>query len=188
MNRDRRIVCHGDTEKSRVLSAYMVGSSCGTSWTVYPPLSASGHPVNRLAFFWSEFYFVIFMVTIKNLNMATIKMHRAISISLEHLSLFLWTIESMFDFQSCGLELLESFFHGFNFNFMVKYVSSSVGWFHRFACSFLLIILLIFPSLVLLILMVPSVALLNELLYNRSLPTFIHQYFDENLLCPTRFF
>lgn len=76
-----------------ILSACLVDRSCGTRWTIYPPLSTRGHPGNRvdLAIFSlhcsgvsSILGGINFMTTVKNIRRA--------SISLEHLSLFVWTV------------------------------------------------------------------------------------------------
>nr|BAT21227.1 cytochrome c oxidase subunit I [Rhabditophanes sp. KR3021] len=76
-----------------ILDACFVDSGCGTSWTVYPPLSTMGHPGSSvdLAIFSlhcsgisSILGGINFMCTTKNL--------RSSSISLEHMSLFVWTV------------------------------------------------------------------------------------------------
>nr|YP_004927920.1 cytochrome c oxidase subunit I [Cucullanus robustus]ACV96768.1 cytochrome c oxidase subunit I [Cucullanus robustus] len=76
-----------------ILDSCFVDSGCGTSWTVYPPLSTTGHPGNSvdLAIFSlhcagvsSILGAINFMTTTKNL--------RSSSISLEHMSLFVWTV------------------------------------------------------------------------------------------------
>ena len=76
-----------------ILDACFVDMGCGTSWTVYPPLSTMGHPGGRvdLAIFSlhcagvrSILGAINFMTTTKNL--------RSSSISLEHMSLFVWTV------------------------------------------------------------------------------------------------
>nr|YP_008992254.1 cytochrome c oxidase subunit I [Bursaphelenchus xylophilus]ACV96744.1 cytochrome c oxidase subunit I [Bursaphelenchus xylophilus]BAV78616.1 cytochrome c oxidase subunit I [Bursaphelenchus xylophilus] len=76
-----------------LLDACFVDTGAGTSWTVYPPLSTLGHPGGSvdLAIFSlhcagasSILGGINFMCTTKNL--------RSSSISLEHMSLFVWTI------------------------------------------------------------------------------------------------
>nr|UWI71681.1 cytochrome c oxidase subunit I [Strongyloides fuelleborni fuelleborni] len=76
-----------------LLTACFVDSGCGTSWTVYPPLSTLGHPGSsvdlaifalHLAGVSSILGAINFMCTTKNL--------RSSSISLEHMSLFVWTV------------------------------------------------------------------------------------------------
>nr|ADU78509.1 cytochrome c oxidase subunit I [Baylisascaris ailuri] len=76
-----------------ILDACFVDMGCGTSWTVYPPLSTMGHPGSSvdLAIFSlhcagvsSILGAINFMTTTKNL--------RSSSISLEHMSLFVWTV------------------------------------------------------------------------------------------------
>lgn len=71
----------------------LVDRGCGTRWVVYPPLSTLGHPGSRvdLAIFRlhcagvsSILGGINFITTTKNL--------RARSVSLEHMSLFVWTI------------------------------------------------------------------------------------------------
>nr|UFQ24442.1 cytochrome c oxidase subunit 1 [Pingus sinensis] len=76
-----------------ILDCCFVDLGCGTSWTVYPPLSTLGHPGSSvdLAIFSlhcagvsSILGAINFMTTTKNL--------RSSSISLEHMSLFVWTV------------------------------------------------------------------------------------------------
>lgn len=76
-----------------LLDSSFVDIGCGTSWTVYPPLRTLGHPGRRvdLAIFSlhcagarSILGGINFMCTTKNL--------RSSSISLEHISLFVWTV------------------------------------------------------------------------------------------------
>nr|BCD52213.1 cytochrome c oxidase subunit I [Strongyloides procyonis] len=76
-----------------VFLACFVDNGLGTSWTIYPPLSTSGHPGSSvdLAIFGlhlsgisSILGGINFMCTIKNL--------RSGSVSLNNMSLFIWTI------------------------------------------------------------------------------------------------
>ena len=76
-----------------LLDSSLVDSGCGTSWVVYPPLRTLGHPGNSvdLAIFSlhcagvsSILGGINFITTTKNL--------RRSSVSLEHISLFVWTI------------------------------------------------------------------------------------------------
>lgn len=76
-----------------ILDSGFVDMGCGTSWVVYPPLRTLGHPGNRvdLAIFRlhcagvsSILGGINFITTTKNL--------RRSSVSLEHMSLFVWTI------------------------------------------------------------------------------------------------
>lgn len=76
-----------------ILDACFVDIGCGTSWTIYPPLSTLGHPGRSvdLAIFSihcagvsSILGAINFITTTKNL--------RSSSISLEHISLFVWTV------------------------------------------------------------------------------------------------
>lgn len=76
-----------------ILVSIFVETGAGTRWTVYPPLSTLGHPNRRvdLAIFSlhcagvsSILGGINFMTTVKNL--------RRSRISLEHMSLFVWTV------------------------------------------------------------------------------------------------
>jgi cytochrome c oxidase subunit 1 len=76
-----------------LLDSGFVDTGCGTSWVLYPPLSTMGHPGSSvdLAIFSlhcagasSILGGINFIVTTKNL--------RSSCISLEHISLFVWTI------------------------------------------------------------------------------------------------
>lgn len=76
-----------------LLDSGFVDMGCGTRWVVYPPLRTLGHPGNSvdLAIFSlhcagvsSILGGINFITTTKNL--------RSRSISLEHMSLFVWTI------------------------------------------------------------------------------------------------
>jgi len=76
-----------------LLDSGFVDTGCGTSWVVYPPLSTLGHPGRSvdLAIFSlhcagvsSILGGINFITTTKNL--------RSRSISLEHMSLFVWTV------------------------------------------------------------------------------------------------
>lgn len=76
-----------------LLDSGFVDSGCGTSWVVYPPLSTLGHPGSSvdLAIFSlhcagvsSILGGINFMTTTKNL--------RSSSVSIEHMSLFVWTV------------------------------------------------------------------------------------------------
>jgi len=76
-----------------ILVSIFVETGAGTSWTVYPPLRTLGHPNRRvdLAIFSlhcagvsSILGGINFMTTVKNL--------RRSRISLEHISLFVWTV------------------------------------------------------------------------------------------------
>jgi cytochrome c oxidase subunit 1 len=76
-----------------LLDSGFVDRGCGTSWVVYPPLRTIGHPGNSvdLAIFSlhcagvsSILGGINFITTVKNL--------RRSSVSIEHISLFVWTI------------------------------------------------------------------------------------------------
>lgn len=76
-----------------ILCAVLVDSSCGTSWTIYPPLRTSGHPGSRVDLailslhcsgISSIFGGINFMCTVKNM--------RSSSLSLEHITMFVWTV------------------------------------------------------------------------------------------------
>nr|BAV81403.1 cytochrome c oxidase subunit I [Dracunculus medinensis] len=76
-----------------ILSACLVDSSCGTSWTIYPPLSTSGHPGNSVDLAIFSLHCSGVSSILGGINfMTTVKNMRSASISLEHLSLFVWTV------------------------------------------------------------------------------------------------
>nr|WAX01707.1 cytochrome c oxidase subunit 1 [Philometra sp. HZ-2022] len=76
-----------------IVSACLVDSSCGTSWTVYPPLSTSGHPGSSVDLAIFSLHCAGVSSILGGINfMTTIKNMRSASISLEHLSLFVWTV------------------------------------------------------------------------------------------------
>nr|AWL21395.1 cytochrome c oxidase subunit I [Ruizia karukerae] len=76
-----------------MIFSLLVDYGAGTSWTLYPSLSSAGHPGNsvdlvifslHMAGVSSIFGSINFMTTIKNM--------RSAAISLEHMSLFVWTV------------------------------------------------------------------------------------------------
>nr|YP_009243344.1 cytochrome c oxidase subunit I [Heterakis gallinarum]AMR36311.1 cytochrome c oxidase subunit I [Heterakis gallinarum] len=76
-----------------VLGSTLVDSGCGTSWTIYPPLSTSGHPGSSVDLAIFSLHCAGISSILGGINfMTTTKNLRSSSISLEHMSLFVWTV------------------------------------------------------------------------------------------------
>nr|YP_008145666.1 cytochrome c oxidase subunit I [Ascaridia columbae]AGI96019.1 cytochrome c oxidase subunit 1 [Ascaridia columbae] len=76
-----------------ILGSALVDSGCGTSWTVYPPLSTSGHPGSSVDLAIFSLHCAGISSILGGINfMTTTKNLRSSSISLEHMSLFVWTV------------------------------------------------------------------------------------------------
>nr|YP_009026495.1 cytochrome c oxidase subunit I [Rhigonema thysanophora]AGZ90403.1 cytochrome c oxidase subunit I [Rhigonema thysanophora] len=70
-----------------------VGVGPGTSWTVYPPLSVLGHPGASVDLVIFSLHSAGLSSILGSINfMTTVKNMRGSSISLEHMSLFVWTV------------------------------------------------------------------------------------------------
>nr|YP_009642618.1 cytochrome c oxidase subunit I [Heterakis dispar]QCI56224.1 cytochrome c oxidase subunit I [Heterakis dispar] len=76
-----------------ILGSMMVDSGSGTSWTIYPPLSTSGHPGSSVDLAIFSLHCAGISSILGGINfMTTTKNLRSSSISLEHMSLFVWTV------------------------------------------------------------------------------------------------
>nr|AGI96031.1 cytochrome c oxidase subunit 1 [Ascaridia sp. GHL-2013] len=76
-----------------ILGSMVVDSGCGTSWTIYPPLSTSGHPGSSVDLAIFSLHCAGISSILGGINfMTTTKNLRSSSISLEHMSLFVWTV------------------------------------------------------------------------------------------------
>nr|ACB06132.1 cytochrome c oxidase subunit I [Caenorhabditis briggsae]ACB06156.1 cytochrome c oxidase subunit I [Caenorhabditis briggsae]ACB06180.1 cytochrome c oxidase subunit I [Caenorhabditis briggsae] len=76
-----------------ILDACFVDMGCGTSWTVYPPLSTMGHPGSSVDLAIFSLHAAGLSSILGGINfMCTTKNLRSSSISLEHMSLFVWTV------------------------------------------------------------------------------------------------
>lgn len=76
-----------------IFSACFVDSGCGTSWTIYPPLSTGGHPGRSVDLAIFSLHCAGVSSILGGINfMCTTKNLRSSSISLEHISLFVWTV------------------------------------------------------------------------------------------------
>lgn len=71
----------------------LVDSGCGTSWTVYPPLRTIGHPGRRVDLAIFSLHCAGISSILGGINfICTVKNLRSSCISLEHISLFVWTV------------------------------------------------------------------------------------------------
>lgn len=76
-----------------LLASSLVDIGCGTSWVVYPPLSTLGHPGNSVDLAIFSLHCAGVSSILGGINfIRTTKNLRRSSISLEHISLFVWTI------------------------------------------------------------------------------------------------
>lgn len=76
-----------------ILDACFVDMGAGTSWTVYPPLSTLGHPGRSVDLAIFSLHCAGVSSILGGINfMCTTKNLRSSSISLEHISLFVWTV------------------------------------------------------------------------------------------------
>lgn len=76
-----------------ILDACFVDTGAGTSWTVYPPLRTLGHPGRRVDLAIFSLHCAGVRSILGGINfICTTKNLRRRSISLEHISLFVWTI------------------------------------------------------------------------------------------------
>lgn len=76
-----------------IIMACFVDAGCGTSWTVYPPLSTDGHPGASVDLAIFSLHCAGVSSILGGINfMCTTKNLRSSSISLEHMSLFVWTV------------------------------------------------------------------------------------------------
>ena len=76
-----------------ILDSCFVDGGRGTSWTVYPPLSTLGHPGSRVDLAIFSLHCAGLSSILGGINfMCTTKNLRSSSISLEHMSLFVWTV------------------------------------------------------------------------------------------------
>nr|BAV82643.1 cytochrome c oxidase subunit I [Ancylostoma duodenale] len=76
-----------------ILDSCFVDMGCGTSWTVYPPLSTLGHPGSSVDLAIFSLHCAGLSSILGGINfMCTTKNLRSSSISLEHMSLFVWTV------------------------------------------------------------------------------------------------
>nr|YP_009742085.1 cytochrome c oxidase subunit I [Angiostrongylus mackerrasae]QID77468.1 cytochrome c oxidase subunit I [Angiostrongylus mackerrasae] len=76
-----------------ILDSCFVDMGCGTSWTVYPPLSSLGHPGSSVDLAIFSLHCAGLSSILGGINfMCTTKNMRSSSISLEHMSLFVWSV------------------------------------------------------------------------------------------------
>ena len=76
-----------------ILLSILVDSGVGTSWTIYPPLSTFGHPGSRVDISIFRLHFAGISSILGGINfISTVKNLRSISISIEYISLFVWTV------------------------------------------------------------------------------------------------
>ena len=76
-----------------ILDSCFVDIGCGTRWTVYPPLSTLGHPGSSVDLAIFSLHCAGLRSILGGINfMCTTKNLRSRSISLEHISLFVWTV------------------------------------------------------------------------------------------------
>lgn len=76
-----------------ILGSTLVDRGCGTSWTIYPPLRTRGHPGRRVDLAIFSLHCAGISSILGGINfMTTTKNLRRSSISLEHMSLFVWTV------------------------------------------------------------------------------------------------
>ena len=76
-----------------ILDSCFVDIGCGTSWTVYPPLSTLGHPGRSVDLAIFSLHCAGLSSILGGINfICTTKNLRSRSISLEHISLFVWTV------------------------------------------------------------------------------------------------
>lgn len=76
-----------------ILDACFVDIGCGTRWTVYPPLRTMGHPGSRVDLAIFSLHAAGLRSILGGINfMCTTKNLRRSSISLEHITLFVWTV------------------------------------------------------------------------------------------------
>jgi len=76
-----------------ILDSAFVDIGAGTSWTVYPPLSTLGHPGSSVDLAIFRLHCAGVSSILGGINfICTTKNLRSSSISLEHISLFVWTV------------------------------------------------------------------------------------------------
>lgn len=76
-----------------VLDSCFVDIGGGTSWTIYPPLSTLGHVGSRVDLVIFSLHCAGLSSILGGINfMCTVKNLRSSSISLEHMSLFVWSV------------------------------------------------------------------------------------------------
>lgn len=76
-----------------VLDSCFVDSGGGTSWTIYPPLSTLGHVGSSVDLVIFSLHCAGFSSILGSINfICTVKNLRRSSISLEHMSLFVWSV------------------------------------------------------------------------------------------------
>lgn len=76
-----------------ILDSSFVDIGCGTSWTVYPPLRTLGHPGRSVDLAIFSLHCAGMSSILGGINfICTTKNLRRSSISLEHISLFVWTV------------------------------------------------------------------------------------------------
>lgn len=76
-----------------IINSIFVDTGCGTSWVVYPPLSTLGHPGRRVDLAIFSLHCAGVRSILGGINfICTTKNLRRSSISLEHISLFVWRV------------------------------------------------------------------------------------------------
>nr|YP_010489345.1 cytochrome c oxidase subunit I [Strongyloides cebus]UWK23990.1 cytochrome c oxidase subunit I [Strongyloides cebus] len=76
-----------------ILMSCFVDSGCGTSWTVYPPLSTDYHPGSSVDLAIFSLHCAGISSILGSINfICTIVNLRSSSVTLDHMSLFVWTV------------------------------------------------------------------------------------------------
>jgi len=76
-----------------ILISILIDRGVGTSWTFYPPLSRIGHPGSRVDVSIFRLHFAGVSSILGGINfICTIKNLRSVSISIEYIGLFVWTV------------------------------------------------------------------------------------------------
>lgn len=72
-----------------ILITMLIDTGAGTSWTVYPPLRTLGHPGNSVDLAIFRLHFAGVSSILGGINfIRTVKNLRSISVSVEHMGLF----------------------------------------------------------------------------------------------------
>lgn len=76
-----------------ILITMLIDTGAGTSWTIYPPLRTLGHPGNSVDLAIFSLHFAGVSSILGGINfIRTVKNLRSMSISVEHMGLFVWTV------------------------------------------------------------------------------------------------
>jgi cytochrome c oxidase subunit 1 len=76
-----------------ILMTMLIDMGAGTSWTIYPPLRTLGHPGSSVDLAIFRLHFAGVSSILGGINfMRTVKNLRRMSVSVEHMGLFVWTV------------------------------------------------------------------------------------------------